>query len=335
MADADGLIAHAFHAALPSGRVSGQLRAEPRGLVFTRSDNGAEVVLPLEGLEIRGGGAANRLLFCTHPARPGWQVYTADHALLRAAALAGHPALGAVAGQQRRHRLHFWSLLGGGLAMLALVGLLLWWSLDGLAAVAARQVSPAMETRLGETVMGQYRVGKRFMDDAQAKRLLDPLTGPVTAAVQPARYPMHFFIVNDPAVNAFALPGGYMVINSGLILKARRAAELQGVVGHEIAHVTQQHGVRAVIRSTGLFVVAQALLGDASGVAALLAQAGGLLHQLRPTRATSSARRIVSASTCSKRPASTSATWAVFSSACRISAASTKTTPPATCARIR
>jgi predicted Zn-dependent protease len=68
-----------------------------------------------------------------------------------------------------------------------------------------------------------------------------------------------------------------MVINSGLILKARRAAELQGVIGHEIAHVTQQHGVRAVIRSTSLFVVAQALLGDASGIAAVLANAGPML----------------------------------------------------------
>lgn len=277
MADADGLIAHAFHASLPSGRVSGQLRAEPRGLVFTRGDTGAEVVLPLEGLDIRRGGAGNRLLFCTHPARPGWQLYTADPALLRAAPLAGHPALGVVAGQRRRHHLHFWSLLGGGLALLALVAVALWWSLDGVAAAAARQVSPAMESRLGETVMGQYRIGKRFMDDARARRLLDPLTGPVAAAVDKPRYPMHFFIVNDPAINAFALPGGYMVINSGLILKARRAAELQGVVGHEIAHVTQQHGVRAVIRSTGLFVVAQALLGDASGVAAVLANAGPML----------------------------------------------------------
>lgn len=277
MADADGLIAHAFHAALPNGRVSGHLRVEPRGLVFIRGDNGAEVVLPLDGLDIRGGGAANRLLFCTHPSLPGWQLYTADHALLRAAPLAGHPALGAVAGQRRRHHLHFWSMLGGGLAMLALVAMVLWWSLDGLSAVAARQVSPAMETRLGETVMGQYRVGKRFMGDAEAKRLLDPLTGPVTAAVRDPRYPMRFHIVNDPAINAFALPGGYMVINSGLILKARRAAELQGVIGHEIAHVTEQHGVRAVIRSTGLFVVAQALVGDASGLVAVLANAGPML----------------------------------------------------------
>ena len=277
MADADGLLAHAFHASLPSGRVSGHLRVDPHGLVFIPGDGGAGVTLPLQGLEIRGGGAANRLLFCSHPARPGWQLYTADRSLLAAPALAGHPALATVAGQRRRHHLHFWSLAFGGLASLAGLLFLLWWSLDGLSTLAARQVSPAMEERLGETVMGQYRIGKRFMEDKAAEPLLRPLTGPIANAVPERRYKLRFHIVNDPAINAFALPGGYMVINSGLILQARHASELQGVIGHEVAHVTEQHGVRAVIRSTGIFVIAQALLGDASGAVAMLANAGPLL----------------------------------------------------------
>lgn len=277
MAVADGLAAHAFHASLPGGRASGTLRIHDHGLVFLRGDGSIGVTLPLQGLEIKRGGASNRLLFCTHAALPGWQVYTADLALLAAPALAGHVALRALGAQRRQHHLHFWGITFGGLAALAGLAFLLWVSLDSLSALAARRVPPDMEARLGETVLGQYKIGKDLMDDKVALPLLKPLTAPLAGALPEKRYTLRFHIVNDPAINAFALPGGYMVINSGLILRARHASELQGVLGHEIAHVTGQHGVRAVIRSTGLFVVAQALLGDASGVVAVLANAGPLL----------------------------------------------------------
>lgn len=277
MAVADGLPAHAFHASLPGGRASGILRVYDHGLVFVRGDGSIGVTLPLQGLEIKRGGASNRLFFCTHAACPGWQVYTADPALLAAPALANHAALRALGAQRRQHHLHFWGMTFGGLAALAGLLFLLWVSLDSLSALAARRVPPAMEARLGETVLDQYKIGKDLMDDKVALPLLKPLTDPLAGALPEQRYKLRFHIVNDPAINAFALPGGYMVINSGLILRARHASELQGVLGHEIAHVTGQHGVRAVIRSTGLFVVAQALLGDASGVVAVLANAGPLL----------------------------------------------------------
>lgn len=275
---AEGLAASAFHASLPGGRASGSLRVWEHGLVFTRHDGGPAVTLPLQGLELKRGGAGNRLVFCTHSACPGWQVYTAEAAALTAApALAGHPALAALGAQRRRQHLHFWGGSLAGLGVLVLLGLLLWWSLDGVSALAARRVPADMEARLGATVMEQYKFGKDLMDDKVARPLLAPLTDPLAAAMGGRRHTLRFHIVNDPAINAFALPGGYVVINSGLILKARHASELQGVLGHEIAHVSEQHGLRAVIRSTGLFVVAQALIGDASGVVAVLANAGPLL----------------------------------------------------------
>ena len=67
------------------------------------------------------------------------------------------------------------------------------------------------------------------------------------------------------------------MINSGLILKAESASELLGVVAHEIAHVTEQHGVRNVIAASGTFLLVQGMIGDASGVMATLAGAIPLL----------------------------------------------------------
>ncbi|MEO0579831.1 MAG: M48 family metalloprotease, partial [Pseudomonadota bacterium] len=59
-------------------------------------------------------------------------------------------------------------------------------------------------------------------------------------------YEFHFFVVDDPSINAFALPGGYIGIHTGLIEATRNENELAGVVAHEIAHVTKRHIARAV-----------------------------------------------------------------------------------------
>ncbi|MDP2226857.1 MAG: M48 family metallopeptidase, partial [Moraxellaceae bacterium] len=171
----------------------------------------------------------------------------------------------------------FWGALVGLAAMVVLAVLLLWFSLDSLSAVAARQVPADWERGLGKSVMQQFRASSDFLDDKEAERLLAPLTSPLVQAVPGDRHRFRFHIVKNPAINAFALPGGEIAIHSELILRAQSAPELQGVLAHEIAHVTEQHGLRAVIRSTGLFIVAQALIGDASGVMAALANAGPLL----------------------------------------------------------
>jgi predicted Zn-dependent protease len=278
--------AHAFHPSLPNGRASGVLRVYSHGLVFVAA-SGQSVTLPMQGLELKLGGAGNRLVFCTHAAFPEWQVYSAERALLKVPELTGHEALRFTRQQKRQHHSTFWGLLLAGLVSLVVLALGLWWSLDAMSAVAARRIPLAWEEKLGDTVMAQYRLGHDFMDDKEAAALLSPMTAPLAAAMPAAsnkKYTLHFHIVNDPAINAFALPGGQVVINSALILNAKNATELQGVLGHELSHVTEQHGLRAVIRSTGIYVIAQTLLGDASGLIAVAANAGPLLLNQKYSR---------------------------------------------------
>lgn len=275
-------VAHAFHASLPNGRASGTLQVSPMGLQFVR--DGTSVTLPLDGLQLKLGGAGNRLIFLTHPARPEWQLYTADYALLTSPVLAAHPAALAVSGARRRHHSLFWAGLVGALALLVLAGFLLYGSLDAMSAAAARRIPAEWEQQLGKSVMAQYRMQQELLEEKETKALLGPLVAPLEAAMGDRRHRLHLHVVDDPAINAFALPGGYIVVNSGLILRARHAAELQGVIGHEIAHVTEQHGLRAVIRSTGVYVVAQALVGDASGLLAAVANAGPLLLNQKYSR---------------------------------------------------
>jgi predicted Zn-dependent protease len=140
------------------------------------------------------------------------------------------------------------------------------------------------EENLGEQVLKQYRINHHFYDQKQAEQLLQPLVQPLLDANTDKRFTFRFHINRDEQVNAFALPGGYVVINSGLILRAETPEELLGVVAHEMAHVTEQHGMRNIIGSAGIYLTVNAILGDVSGLLALIADAAPFLLNQRYSR---------------------------------------------------
>ena len=81
------------------------------------------------------------------------------------------------------------------------------------------------------------------------------------AAIGDARYPFRFHIARDPSINAFALPGGNIVVHTGLLSASDRPEEVLGVLGHEIAHVTRRHGIRRVADSLSTRILIGVLLG--------------------------------------------------------------------------
>jgi predicted Zn-dependent protease len=81
-------------------------------------------------------------------------------------------------------------------------------------------------------------------------------------------------VIDSPEVNAFCLPGGKMVIYTGLLKAARTPEEVAGVLSHEMAHATLRHGLQSVVRSAGVVIAAELLIGDAAGLVALGAELG-------------------------------------------------------------
>lgn len=77
--------------------------------------------------------------------------------------------------------------------------------------------------------------------------------------------PFEFHVVDDPAINAFAIPGGHVYVNTGLIANADNAAELAGVMAHEISHVVARHSTEQISRQYGLSVLAGLVLGQNPG----------------------------------------------------------------------
>jgi len=267
--------AHAFHADLPNGRAAGELALTETGFQFT-SDTGS-VTVPFEGANLTVGGAGNRLVFVAHPAMADWSIYTSERGLLRDPRILRHSGLLQSVDQIRGKRLRKLAVtLVAVLLLLALPALLLL-NLGTFTRVAARQVPAEWEVKLGKLAFGQYEVRANLVEDPAAVKLLEQLTAPLIAALPDKKYAFHFYVSRESSLNAFALPGGYIVVHSELLLRADSPEELLGVLAHEISHVTEQHGTRNLLASAGLMLTLQMLIGDAGGVFGTLASAAPFL----------------------------------------------------------
>jgi len=159
-------------------------------------------------------------------------------------------------------------------------------------------LSPAQERKLGDTVVQQLRAAGGWMDDPEVNDYLNELGHRLIAASKDVKSDFEFFAVPDQAINAFALPGGYVGVNTGLILLCQTESELASVLAHEITHVTQHHMSRMIAgqKDTMLMTLAGLALallaarsggsssGDLVQGAVMASQAAAIQTQLNFTR---------------------------------------------------
>lgn len=123
----------------------------------------------------------------------------------------------------------------------------------------AGSISAAEEYRTGEAVIRNIRRAGGILDDPLIQNYLNEL-GYRLVAPSESQQLFHFFLIKDDAINAFALPGGFIGINAGLILATKSESELAGVMAHEIAHVTQRHHARQYEQGNNNIPVIAALI---------------------------------------------------------------------------
>jgi predicted Zn-dependent protease len=154
-------------------------------------------------------------------------------------------------------------------------------------------LSPQTERRIGESIMRDIRLrDPAFVDDAEASAYLNALGNRLVANSQDVRQDFEFFLIKDPTLNAFALPGGFIGVHTGLIVTAQSESELAAVLAHEIAHVTQRHMARMVSREgqlSGALLAAMALAilsrnSQLGSAAAAIGQASAITAQIGFTR---------------------------------------------------
>ncbi len=170
--------------------------------------------------------------------------------------------------------------------------------LPDIGSPASSTLSLDDEYRIGLQVVRQLRDEGQIIEDPEAAEYLQALGSRLVAqASGDSAQRFSFFFVRDDTINAFALPGGFIGVNYGLMLATRNEAQLAGVLAHEIAHVTQRHIARRV-RSAGrqsiatmAAILAAILVGAATGSSdaamggVAMAQGAAMQQQINFTRA--------------------------------------------------
>lgn len=144
-----------------------------------------------------------------------------------------------------------------------------------IGSASSAELSPQVEAMLGDAIMEEGRRDPTYIDEIYINQFLTDM-GQRLAKAAPINInqKIRVFAIRDPSINAFALPGGYIGINSGLIATSRTEAELASVLAHEIAHVGQRHVARGMTQSAQtshamMAALAGALLAALSGSADL------------------------------------------------------------------
>jgi Zn-dependent protease with chaperone function len=178
---------------------------------------------------------------------------------------------------RHRHRL-VWSLVGG--VILATV-LGLWFGADLLVELAVSRIPVEWEHKLGESAYREFLTHQEVMKDGPAVTALGEMTQRLTEQIPNNPYKFEVTVVKSDVVNAFALPGGYVVVFTGLMKKAESGEEVAGVLSHELNHVLQRHGLERIVKSLGLLTVVAIVLGDQQGLVGMMKQLGVELLTLK------------------------------------------------------
>lgn len=142
--------------------------------------------------------------------------------------------------------------------------------IPSMGVASAAELSPGLERTLGDAIMEQGRRDPTYIADPDVLQYLTDMGRKLASHASSPIERVNVFALRDPQINAFALPGGYIGINSGLVVAAGSESELASVVAHEIGHVLQRHIARGMTQSAQsshamIAALAGALLAALSG----------------------------------------------------------------------
>jgi len=132
-------------------------------------------------------------------------------------------------------------------------------------------ISIEEEWQLGQQLSAEIAGQVQLNNDPAVNAYVRAMGQRIVATTSFANLPWNFHVVNDPDINAFAIPGGHVYVNTGLIQNAANASELAGVMAHEISHVVARHSTEQISRQYGLSIVASLVLGQNPGDLAKIA----------------------------------------------------------------
>lgn len=151
--------------------------------------------------------------------------------------------------------------------------------------LASCAVSQSQEVQMGQQYAQQVNAQLPIIADPEINRYVNVLGDSIAKLTARSDLEWHFYVVDSREVNAFALPGGFIYVNRGLIERADKMDELAGVLGHEIGHVLRRHSIKQMQKAQGanvglvLACVLTRICGNPASQAALNVGTGAIFSK--------------------------------------------------------
>lgn len=157
-----------------------------------------------------------------------------------------------------RRRMRAKLTLVAALTVIGITIVLYFWGIPAMAGVVASRVPVAWEEQLGQSVVEQLASSSSECTDPIRIKAIEQIMTSLAGALPNSPYTFRVTVIDNSTVNAFAAPGGYIVVMKGLLERTRTAEELAGVLAHEMQHIEKRHATRMMIQhaSTGLLITA-------------------------------------------------------------------------------
>lgn len=194
-----------------------------------------------------------------------------------------------VAWQKQSKRGEHWAnaalTVFGLLALLpVLILLALFLMRDRILDAVIAKMPTSIDAKIGDLLHTQLLQSGELIKEGPAVEAVRAVGQRFLAHLPKHEFNFRFEVVNDPSVNAFAAPGGVVVVHTGLLAKATSVDQLVGVLSHEVTHVTRRHSLRQIVYDLGLTTALRWLLGVPDGVADTIAGAAVNLSGLKFSR---------------------------------------------------
>lgn len=262
------------HGLGPKNGVSCDITPQGDGLaVESIGDAGfSKRTLPYLGLTVGFEGFEDRYIaFKGVHANTSFKLLVADRAIVPALTAIGAPRMLLDALQKAEHRRggrkrNRMAIFAGLATLVVLLGLGIWLGFGIAVDKAVEHVPLSWEISVGQTAANEMLATKKVCSDPQLLAAVNEMGARLIGALPTIPFDFKIRVIDTDDVNAFALPGGYLFINRGLIDQADDGHEVAGVLAHEIQHAILRHGIRNVVREAGLALLLSAMVGDVNGI---------------------------------------------------------------------
>ena len=262
-----------FHPQIETRRAQATCRFDDTQLCF-ETEHG-QFTLRYEDANVRIGGSSDRMIFVENDDK-SICFFSEDPSFIKDLQESQLQKTYEICLQNHRKEQHTTTIIWGSIfAVACLVLYLVYRSIPHIAIASLQSIPISVDEQLGKLSASQMDHGGTEIHDPRIVEPIQSIVQKLSASQQNTSEDLFEFdvhIIKSDIQNAYALPGGYIVLYTGLIEHSSSPEQIAGVLAHEMAHVTERHGLIKVMETAGISAIIALFIGDVEGIISLGAQ---------------------------------------------------------------